>query len=230
MTESPHTILSCASSLDGRIDGTGPERLVLSSRADLDRVDAERAGCDAILIGAGTLRRDNPRLRVSPRRGAERAERGLPADPLPVVLTRSGRLPSDRVLWNGDRRALVYCPPAAAPGLRRRLGDRAEVAELAAGPEPGAVLADLGGRGVRRLFVEGGQHIHTAFLAAGMADEIQLSIAPLIVGEAGAPRFVGSGSFPQSGRRLQLLETRVLEDSVLLTYRCHRAGDREAAA
>ncbi|MGW7574692.1 RibD family protein [Streptomyces sp. NPDC054765] len=228
MTERPYTILSCASSLDGQIDGTGPERLVLSSRADLDRVDAERARCDAILIGAGTLRRDDPRLRVSARRGADRAEQGLPADPLPVVLTLSGDLPADRVLWNGSRRALVYCPPAVAAGLRERVGGLAEVAALAGGPEPAAVLADLGGRGVRRLFVEGGQHIHTAFLAAGAADEIQLSIAPLIVGEAEAPRFVGSGVFPQAGRRMRLLETRVLDDSVLLTYRCHRAGDRRA--
>jgi 5-amino-6-(5-phosphoribosylamino)uracil reductase len=53
-------LLSCAMSVDGHIDDSGPERLLLSHPEDFDRVDALRAGCDAVLVGAGTLRRDNP--------------------------------------------------------------------------------------------------------------------------------------------------------------------------
>ena len=64
MTGRPYVVLSCAVSLDGCLDGTGGERLVLSGAADLDRVDAERAAADAILVGAGTIRRDDPRLLV----------------------------------------------------------------------------------------------------------------------------------------------------------------------
>ena len=62
--ERPYTILSCSISLDGYLDGATPERLVLSNEADLDRVDEVRAECDAILVGAATVRNDNPRLLV----------------------------------------------------------------------------------------------------------------------------------------------------------------------
>ena len=64
MPDRPYTLLSCCVSLDGYLDDAGPQRLVLSPAADLDRVDAERAGCDAILVGAETVRRDDPRLLV----------------------------------------------------------------------------------------------------------------------------------------------------------------------
>lgn len=61
----PYVLLSAAVSLDGFLDDTGPERLLLSGPADFDRVDEVRAASDAILIGAGTLRTDNPRLLVN---------------------------------------------------------------------------------------------------------------------------------------------------------------------
>ncbi|MRT44622.1 5-amino-6-(5-phosphoribosylamino)uracil reductase, partial [Xylella fastidiosa subsp. multiplex] len=61
----PYVLLSAAVSLDGCLDDTGPERLLLSSPADFDRVDEVRASVDAILIGAGTIRADNPRLLVN---------------------------------------------------------------------------------------------------------------------------------------------------------------------
>ena len=69
MPERPYTLLSCGMSIDGYIDTATEERLVLSNDADLDRVDAVRADSDAILVGAATLRNDNPRLLVRRRRG-----------------------------------------------------------------------------------------------------------------------------------------------------------------
>ena len=78
----PYVLLSCAMSVDGCLDAPGPERLVLSGHADLDRVDAERSEADAIMVGAGTIRRDNPRLVIrSAQRRASRVSRGLPEDP-----------------------------------------------------------------------------------------------------------------------------------------------------
>ena len=64
MAERPYTLLSWAMSLDGYLDDASDHRLVLSNPADLDRVDAARAGCDAILVGAATVRADDPRLVV----------------------------------------------------------------------------------------------------------------------------------------------------------------------
>lgn len=98
-----HVVLSAAMSVDGCIDDTSPERLVLSDAADLDRVDGERALADAILVGAGTIRADDPRLRVrSPARVAEREAAGRPAQPLRVVISGSGGLdPAARVFGAG---------------------------------------------------------------------------------------------------------------------------------
>ena len=62
--ERPYTVLSCGMSLDGYIDSPSVSRLPLSNEADFDRVDAVRASCDAILVGAATVRNDNPRLLV----------------------------------------------------------------------------------------------------------------------------------------------------------------------
>ena len=64
MPDRPYTLLSCGVSLDGYLDSADDERLILSNDADLDRVDGVRAGCDAILVGATTVRNDNPRLLV----------------------------------------------------------------------------------------------------------------------------------------------------------------------
>src|SRR5690242_11181960 len=88
MPERPYTLLSCGMSIDGYIDSAADERLVLSNDADLDRVDAVRADSDAILVGATTLRKDNPRLlvRASSRRD-ERIARGLSPTPIKVTVT-----------------------------------------------------------------------------------------------------------------------------------------------
>ena len=79
MPERPYTLLSCGMSIDGYIDTATDERLVLSNDADFDRVDAVRADSDAILVGAATLRNDNPRLLVRATVTARRAHRPRPA-------------------------------------------------------------------------------------------------------------------------------------------------------
>jgi riboflavin-specific deaminase-like protein len=213
-------LLSVAASVDGYIDDAGPERLVLSNAADLDRMDQVRAECDAIFIGATTLRRDNPRLIVkSAERRAERVARGLPPYPLKVTLTGSGDLNPGLRFWHSGGEKLVYCPDAIVAKLRERLGDRAEVAGLGAQPDVAAVLGDLHSRGVGRLMVEGGGTIHTQFLTAGLADEIHLAIAPFFVGDPAAPRFVSAGAFPNGpGNRMTLVEARTVGDMALLRY------------
>jgi 5-amino-6-(5-phosphoribosylamino)uracil reductase len=85
--------------------------------------------------------------------------------------------------------------------------------------DPALVLADLHGRGVRTLLVEGGTAVHTLLLTADLVDEIQLVVAPLFVGDPDAPRFVGGGAFPHdAGHRMRLAEARPLGDVVLLRY------------
>jgi 5-amino-6-(5-phosphoribosylamino)uracil reductase len=217
----PYVLLSCGVSIDGYLDTAGDERLLLSNDADFDRVDEVRAGCDAILVGAGTVRLDNPRLLVrSARRRAERVARGLPSSPVKVTLTGSCRLdPSAQFFATGDNDKLVYCSTSVLDEAQERLG---KVATVIDGGEPvdlHRVTADLHARGVQRLMVEGGGTMHTQFLTTGLADELHLVIAPIFVGDSRATRFVGDGAFPWGPhRRADLVEVRRLGDVVLLRY------------
>jgi 5-amino-6-(5-phosphoribosylamino)uracil reductase len=220
MTPRPYVLLSVATSVDGYIDDTTPERLLLSNAADFDRVDEVRAGSDAILIGATTLRRDNPRLLVnSAERRAERESRGLPPYPLKVTVTASGDLDPELRFWHHGGDKLVYSPDAAVRKLRERLGDLAVVVGLGPELDFAAMLDDLGARGVGRLMVEGGGTIHTQFLTSGLVDEIHLAIAPFFLGDPDAPRFVNPGTFPNGpARRMTLAEARSIGDVALLRY------------
>lgn len=221
----PYVLLSVAQSIDGYIDDTGPERLVLSSTEDLDRVDEVRAGCDAIMIGATTLRRDNPRLRIkSPERRAARAARGLTEELLRVIVTRSGNLGPDLRIWGSDGDKLVYCPDSAAAALRASLGDLAEIAPLGAQVDLAAALDDLGARGTRRLMVEGGEQVHTQLLRADLVDEVHVTIGGFFVGDQEAPRFVTPGvGLPQSAaRRMRLADVSKAGETAVLRYLVQR--------
>jgi 5-amino-6-(5-phosphoribosylamino)uracil reductase len=220
-TGRPYTLLSCCVSLDGYL-GTGTcDRLVLSNDADLDRVDEVRAGCDAILVGANTVRQDNPRLLVRDEgRRRWRAQRGLAPDPVKVTVTCSGDLDSAAAFFGtGDADKLVYCTTTAASKLRDRLGEAATVVAAGEPVDLADLLEDLAGRGVGRLMVEGGGNVHTQFLTAALADELQLTVAPVFVGDSGARRFVEDGEFPwQAARRARLADVRRIGDVALLRY------------
>src|SRR3954467_14523282 len=111
MLERPYTLLSCALSIDGYLGTATPRRLELSNDADFDRVDAVRASCDAILVGAATVRNDSPRLLVrSPERRDERAARGLAPSPIKVTVTERVELDARADFFTtGDAEKLVYC-------------------------------------------------------------------------------------------------------------------------
>jgi len=183
----PYVLLSCATSADGYLDDASPRRLVLSGPADLDRVDEVRAGCDAILVGAQTVRKDNPRLLVrDPRRSARRAARGLPAHPARVTLTATGDLdPQARFFAPGALR-LVYCATPALARARARLGHEEDSAVLIDAGDPLSlelVLDDLAERGILRVLVEGGARVLGEFLARDLADELDLAVAPFFVAD-----------------------------------------------
>lgn len=221
MADRPYVLLSCAMTVDGYIDDATDARLLLSNEADFDRVDAVRAGCDAILVGANTIRRDNPRLLVrSAARRADRVARGLPENPVKVTLTTSGDLdPGGRFFATGEGATLVYAPGPVVTKLVDKLGSAATVVDVGDPPDLSAMLADLGERGVHRLVVEGGTTVNTQFLTSGLADELHLVVAPFLVGDAHAPRFVADGLFPQDSRhRMDLAQVRQIGDVVLLRY------------
>lgn len=217
----PYVLISAAASLDGYLDDSSDSRLLLSNEADFDRVDEVRAGVDAILVGANTVRRDNPRLLVrSAERTRGRSEAGLAASPVKVTLTGSGNLdPAARFFTTGDVDKLVYVGSPALAAARERLGSVATVLD---GGEPfdvPDVLADLARRGVRRLMVEGGAVVQASLLAAGVVDELQLAYAPCFLGSAGGARLAGAGALgPDGSGPMKLAEVRRIGEHVLLRY------------
>lgn len=221
MPERPYTLLSCAVSIDGYLDDASETRLLLSNDADLDRVDGVRAGSDAILVGAATVRSDNPRLLVRARdRRDARVAQGLPPSPMKVTVTERGKLDAGSRFFADDHtEKLVYCPSDIVAEAGDRLGPVATVVDGGQQVGMGWLSADLHSRGVRRLMVEGGGRVLTQFLAQDLADELHLVVAPLLVGDSRAVRFVESGRFPWSrDRRATLAEVRRIGDVVLMRY------------
>jgi riboflavin-specific deaminase-like protein len=225
----PYVLLSAAVSLDGYLDDTGPDRLLLSSPADFDRVDEVRASVDAILIGAGTIRADNPRLLVnSAERRAARVAAGEAEYPLKVTVSGSGELdPAARFWHTGGEKVLLTTDDGARRA--RGLGIGADVVSLGPALEWRAALEYLHDRrGVRRLMVEGGGTVHTQLLQQELADELHLVLAPLFVGDPAAPRLFGPGAY--QGGRLTLVESRRIEDVVLMRYRPTAPGTGEGVS
>ncbi|WP_082588463.1 MULTISPECIES: dihydrofolate reductase family protein [unclassified Terrabacter] len=221
MADRPYTLLSCGMSIDGYLSAGTSTRLMLSNDADFDRVDGERAASDAILVGASTIRHDNPRLLVrSAERRAARVARGLTPSPTKVTVTRRAELDCAASFFAADGAdKLVYCPTDVVPEARERLGAAAAVVDAGRPATMRRVCEDLGDRGVQRLMVEGGGTVHTQLLTDDLADELQLVVAPFFVGDSAACRFVGDGRYPwNAGRRATLAEVRQIGDVVLLRY------------
>jgi diaminohydroxyphosphoribosylaminopyrimidine deaminase/5-amino-6-(5-phosphoribosylamino)uracil reductase len=156
VTGLPLVIAKCALSLDARITrlpSEGPWLTGERSRADAHRL---RAQVDAILIGAGTLRADNPRLTVRDIHDAPSARQ-----PWRIVLTRTGILPAAAHLFTDQHRArtLVY--------KKRTLP---------------WVLRDLGRRGVTSVLIEGGMQILGEAFDRRLVDRVHFYIAPLLLG------------------------------------------------
>jgi 5-amino-6-(5-phosphoribosylamino)uracil reductase len=216
----PHVTLSAAMSVDGYIDDATGSRLILSGPADLNQVDELRAASDAILVGAQTIRSDNPALLVkSGVRRDRRVAEGRPASPLKVTVTRSGELDPRSHFFTEvvGEVPVVYAPAEAAPALGTLLPATVVGAPFNQSGDLDLVwiLAELVMRGVQKLLVEGGAGVLARFVKCGLADELRLAIAPIVVADANAPRLLALGRLRA---RMQLAEVAQVGEMAVLRY------------
>ena len=172
----PDITLSCCVSADGFLDSTAPERAVLSSPEDLEAVLDLRARSDMIVIGAQTLRRDDPSLATrGARHVSRRARDGRDPDPVKLVLTRGGPVPADRAFFrDGSAETIVLsATPVEAPGT---------VVTFEGDPVD-AVLGLARERGLRDILVEGGAQVLNLFRPR--ARWWRLAVSDTVLGAAG---------------------------------------------
>jgi len=209
----PTVWVNCAASLDGRIAFAGGRRAHLSGPEDLERVQRLRAGADAILVGVGTVVKDDPSLRV------HWELLGEPPGPNPtrVVVDASGRTPSTARVLDGST------PTIVATSERSSRSFPPHVRVLVAGAtrvDLGRLFPMLFDLGVRTLMVEGGAEILSSVLRAGLFDRLTVYYAPVVIGGASAPPVV-SGPETRGPDDLTTLELVIVERvgaGFLVTY------------
>jgi 2,5-diamino-6-(ribosylamino)-4(3H)-pyrimidinone 5'-phosphate reductase len=179
----PAVWVNCAASLDGRLAYAGGQPALLSSPEDRVRVQRLRANADAILIGVGTVIKDDPSLRVHWELLGEPGGK----NPTRVVLDASGRTPEGARVLDGS------APTIIATSARSTRRYPAGVRTLVAGSER-VDLADLFpklyGLGIRRLMVEGGAEVLSSVLRSGRFDRCTIYYAPVLIGGGSAPPMV----------------------------------------
>jgi riboflavin-specific deaminase-like protein len=203
------------STVDGRAARDG-RSATIGGEADLQRLLDLRSRADAVLIGTGTLRAEGyARLVRSPERRRRRLSEGLAEDPLAVILARRFDVPWDAGLFQAaEQPVLVYTGVDA--GEPPSLPAPVEVVRLEV-PGLTEMLADLHGRGVRTLLSEGGPTMHGALWAAGVVDELYLTIAPLLTGDSDEPTIVEGGRLPEVAE-LELVSVDRVGSELFLRY------------
>ena len=189
--ERPHVILKLAVSQDDKIAAAGHKPIAISGEAAKARVHLLRAQCDAVLVGIGTVRADDPLLNCRLPGMEDRS-------PVRVVLDRSLRISGTSRLVHSARDTPLWVMTstvAEAPAAMKLGAAGAQVIRIATTSGPGldllAVLHALAEKGITRLLVEGGARVASSFVAAGLVDEFWMLRGPDAVGAGGVAALEG---------------------------------------
>jgi riboflavin biosynthesis pyrimidine reductase len=187
--ERPHVFFNFVATLDGRAALDGSTR-PLGGPADLEMLLSLRTIADAVLIGPGTVRAEGYARLIGPQRRAD--------VPPAVLISRRFDIPWEAGLFAAPDQPVIVYGPADAPAPPD-VPAPVEVVRL--DPcTPAAALADLRGRGVRALLSEGGPTLFRGFLAAGLVDELFLTLTPVITGDEAETGIVSGARLPEPSR------------------------------
>jgi diaminohydroxyphosphoribosylaminopyrimidine deaminase/5-amino-6-(5-phosphoribosylamino)uracil reductase len=185
----PHVILKLAVSPDDKIGAAGRKPVAVTGEKVRSRVHLLRAQCDAVLVGIGTVRADDPELTCR--------LPGMDArSPIRVLLDRALRLSGTTKLVHSARAHPLWVMTSdlsEAPAAMKLGAAGAQVlrAPVATSPPPGldlkSVLKTLAGKGISRLMVEGGARVASSFVAADLVDEVWLFRGAHAIGDGGVP-------------------------------------------
>src|SRR5580698_7402138 len=200
----PITIGHLGQSLDGFIATHSGDAISVTGPENILHLHRLRALCDAVVVGAGTVMADNPRLTTRLVVGS---------NPVRVILDPGCRLPADHTVFT-DQEALtlrVCATGSAAAAQARARGERTlEVAATEGALDLQDLVRQLRALGYSRIFVEGGGVTVSSFLSAGLLDRLHIAIAPLLIGE-GRPA-------------IRLPPQLKLQDCLRFQHRVYRAG------
>lgn len=205
----PRVIINAAMSVDGKIalaDGRGVR---ISNEEDLRRVHQLRASVDAVLVGVGTVLKDDPKLTV-------KSEYARGRNPLRVILDSDGRTPSDAKVLDGSAPTLLATTVECDRAFKNADVFRAGKDEV----DLPALLDHLERRGIRTLLVEGGSTVIWSFLRHGLADELKVFVGSAVLGGQSAPSLAGGDGVRSidDAIRLRLDRAERFGDGVVLEY------------
>jgi diaminohydroxyphosphoribosylaminopyrimidine deaminase/5-amino-6-(5-phosphoribosylamino)uracil reductase len=216
-TGRPLVTYKAAVTLDGKVAAAGGDARWISCLDSRRAVHEIRSRVDAVMVGAGTVRRDDPELTVRLATGR---------DPVRVVVTHDGTLPPGaKVLETARQTRTIVVADAATDAARRLLQARgAELLEVGDGGLP-ATLEALAGLGILDVLCEGGPTLAGELLAAGLIDRVLLFVAPLIVGRGAPDLFAAPAVTAIDGAwRLRDVQWRTVCDDLLLSGTIVRSG------
>lgn len=189
-TGRPFVSLKTAMSLDGKIATVTGESQWITSEASRQKVHEIRDEVDAILVGIGTILRDNPELttRLAHRKGKDATR---------IVLDSRARTPTDANVFNADSTAgliIAVTPQAPAANVAALKNAGADVLVVPAKHGRicfSSLMEMLGSREITSVLIEGGGEVNAAAIASGVVDKVLCFIAPKLIGGADAPGPLG---------------------------------------
>ncbi len=220
--ERPFVFINAAMSADGKISTVERVQTRISGRGDRDRVDALKAGSDAIMVGIGTVLADNPSLTVkSKKRREDRKQAERDENPIRIVVDSRARTPIDAEILNkGSGKRIIAISKRAIIADEDRLSEKAEI--MVCGREEvdlKKLLDLLLPRGVKRLMVEGGATLNWSLVSQGLVDEIYIYLGNIIIGGEHAPTLVDGTGFVTDMAKLELLSVEKMDKGIILQWR-----------